>query len=196
MKDKSIKSTMKSWIMLSDKELDDTQVYMKEQEGENAESISEDREGIHHDRNAAGDSGIYSDNDGLYSDSNEEKTESDIESKQNRRGRRRRLSRDEEVEQLVQEVGQEVVGADDEEGTLFRRKKRRQDKKAVPDSENTPETQEKHPEVKKVDFKEVTTEKTKKPEGSNNRIKQRSQAVWGKYLLQESELFLCLLLPA
>ena len=162
MKDKSIKSTMKSWIMLSDKELDDTQVYMKEQEGENAESISEDREGIHHDRNAAGDSGIYSDNDGLYSDSNEEKTESDIESKQNRRGRRRRLSRDEEVEQLVQEVGQEVVGADDEEGTLFRRKKRRQDKKAVPDSENTPETQEKHPEVKKVDFKEVTTEKTKK----------------------------------
>ena len=120
MKDKSIKSTMKSWIMLSDKELDDTQVYMKEQEGENAESISEDRKAIHHDRNAAGDSGIYSDNDGLYSDSNEEETESDIESKQNRRGRRRRLSRDEEVEQLVQEVGQEVVGADDEEGTLFR----------------------------------------------------------------------------
>ena len=117
MKDKSIKSTMKSWIMLSDKELDDTQVYMKEQEGENTESISEDREGIHHDRNATGDSGIYSDNDGLYSDSNEEETESDIESKQNRRGRRRRLSRDEEVEQLVQEVGQEVVGADDEEGT-------------------------------------------------------------------------------
>ena len=37
MKDKSIKSTMKSWIMLSDKELDDTQVYMKEQEGENTE---------------------------------------------------------------------------------------------------------------------------------------------------------------
>ena len=124
MKDKSIKSTMKSWIMLSDKELDDTQVYIKEQEGENAESISEDREAIHHDRNAAGDSGIYSDNDGLYSDSNEEKTESDIESKQNRRGRRRRLSRDEEVEQLVQEVGQEVVGTDDEEGTLFRRRNR------------------------------------------------------------------------
>ena len=123
MKDKSIKSTMKSWIMLSDKELDDTQVYMKEQEGENTESISEDREAIHHDRNAAGDSGIYSDNDGLYSDSNEEETESDIESKQNRRGRRRRLSRDEEVEQLVQEVGQEVVGADDEEGTLFRRRR-------------------------------------------------------------------------
>ena len=162
MKDKSIKSTMKSWIMLSDKELDDTQVYMKEQEGENVESMSEDREAIHYDRNAAGDSGIYPDNDGLYSDSNEEETESDIESKQNRRGRRRRLSRDEEVEQLVQEVGQEVVGADDEEGTLFRRRKRRQDKKAVPDSENTPETQEKHPEVKKVDFKEVTTEKTKK----------------------------------
>ena len=42
---------MKSWIMLSDKELDDTQVYMKEQEGENTESISEDREGIHHDKN-------------------------------------------------------------------------------------------------------------------------------------------------
>ena len=80
MKDKSIKSTMKSWIMLSDKELDDTQVYMKEQEGENTESISEDREGIHHDRNATGDSGIYSDNDGLYSDSNEEEIESDIES--------------------------------------------------------------------------------------------------------------------
>ena len=123
MKDKSIKSTMKSWIMLSDKELDDTQVYMKEQEGENTESISEDREGIHHDKNVRGDSDIYSDNDGLYSDSNEEETESDIESKQNRRGRRRRLSRDEEVEQLVQEVGQEVVGADDEEGTLFRRRK-------------------------------------------------------------------------
>ena len=162
MKDKSIKSTMKSWIMLSDKELDDTQVYMKEQEGENTESISEDREGIHHDKNVRGDSDIYSDNDGLYSDSNEEETESDIESKQNRRGRRRRLSRDEEVEQLVQEVGQEVVGADDEEGTLFHRRKRRQDKKEAPDSENTPEIQEEHPEVKKVDFKEVTTEKTKK----------------------------------
>ena len=162
MKDKSIKSTMKSWIMLSDKELDDTQVYMKEQEGENVESMSEDREAIHYDRNAAGDSGIYPDNDGLYSDSNEEETESDIESKQNRRGRRRRLSRDEEVEQLVQEVGQEVVGADDEEGTLFHRRKRRQDKKEAPDSENTPEIQEEQPEVKKVDFKEVTTEKTKK----------------------------------
>ena len=37
---------MKSWIMLSDKELDDTQVYMKEQEGENVESMSEDREDI------------------------------------------------------------------------------------------------------------------------------------------------------
>ena len=148
--------------MLSDKELDDTQVYMKEQEGENTESISEDREGIHHDKNVRGDSDIYSDNDGLYSDSNEEETESDIESKQNRRGRRRRLSRDEEVEQLVQEVGQEVVGADDEEGTLFHRRKRRQDKKEAPDSENTPEIQEEHPEVKKVDFKEVTTEKTKK----------------------------------
>lgn len=180
MKDKSIKSTMKSWIMLSDKELDDTQVYMKEQEGENAESISEDREGIHHDRNAAGDSGIYSDNDGLYSDSNEEKTESDIESKQNRRGRRRRLSRDEEVEQLVQEVGQEVVGADDEEGTLFRRKKRRQDKKAVPDSENTPETQEKHPEVKKVDFKEVTTEKTKKAGREQQSDKTEKSGSMGK----------------
>ena len=59
MKDKSIKSTMKSWIMLSDKELDDTQVYMKEQEGENTESISEDREGIHHDKNVRGDSDIY-----------------------------------------------------------------------------------------------------------------------------------------
>ena len=171
---------MKSWIMLSDKELDDTQVYMKEQEGENAESISEDREGIHHDRNAAGDSGIYSDNDGLYSDSNEEKTESDIESKQNRRGRRRRLSRDEEVEQLVQEVGQEVVGADDEEGTLFRRKKRRQDKKAVPDSENTPETQEKHPEVKKVDFKEVTTEKTKKAGREQQSDKTEKSGSMGK----------------
>ena len=75
MKDKSIKSTMKSWIMLSDKELDDTQVYMKEQEGENTESISEDREGIHHDKNVRGDSDIYPDNDGLYSDSNEEETE-------------------------------------------------------------------------------------------------------------------------
>lgn len=180
MKDKSIKSTMKSWIMLSDKELDDTQVYMKEQEGENAESMSEDREAIHHDRNAAGDSGIYSDNDGLYSDSNEEKTESDIESKQNRRGRRRRLSRDEEVEQLVQEVGQEVVGTDDEEGTLFRRRKRRQDKKVAPDSENTPETQEEHPEVKKVDFKEVTTEKTKKAGSEQQSDKTEKSGSMGK----------------
>lgn len=180
MKDKSIKSTMKSWIMLSDKELDDTQVYMKEQEGENAESMSEDREAIHHDRNAAGDSGIYSDNDGLYSDSNEEETESDIESKQNRRGRRRRLSRDEEVEQLVQEVGQEVVGADDEEGTLFRRRKRRQDKKAAPDSENTPEIQEKHSEVKKVDFKEVTTEKTKKAGREQQSDKTEKSGSMGK----------------
>ena len=180
MKNKSIKSTMKSWIMLSDKELDDTQVYMKEQEGENTESISEDREAIHHDRNAAGDSGIYSDNDGLYSDSNEEETESDIESKQNRRGRRRRLSRDEEVEQLVQEVGQEVVGADDEEGTLFHRRKRRQDKKAAPDSENTTETQDKHPEVKKVDFKEVTTEKTKKAGSEQQSDKTEKSGSMGK----------------
>ena len=45
MKDKSIKSTMKSWIMLSDKELDDTQVYMKEQEGEEYTVESEDASG-------------------------------------------------------------------------------------------------------------------------------------------------------
>ena len=45
MKDKSIKSTMKSWIMLSDKELDDTQVYMKEQEGEEYTVESEDGSG-------------------------------------------------------------------------------------------------------------------------------------------------------
>ena len=40
MKDKSIKSTMKSWIMLSEKELDDTQVYMQEQDNSFSEAES------------------------------------------------------------------------------------------------------------------------------------------------------------
>ena len=48
------------------------------------------------------------------------------------------------------------------------------------DSENTPETQEEHPEVKKVDFKEVTTEKTKKVGSEQQSDKTEKSGSMGK----------------
>ena len=48
MKDKSIKSTMKSWIMLSEKELDDTQVYMQEQEQRKAAAAMSGQRSMSH----------------------------------------------------------------------------------------------------------------------------------------------------
>lgn len=177
MKDKSIKNTMKSWIMLSDKELDETQVYMKEQE--NAQGISDDV------------------SDTIKATSEKVDTKLDTEET----GKSGRLSRDEEIEQLMQEVGQEVVRSDDEEVEPRRRRKRHQEKKSrknrgvteewnlegkkptddtiirddntiIHDSGETDYTREvkeeevKHmePEVKKVDFSEVTTEKSQKTE--------------------------------
>lgn len=177
MKDKSIKNTMKSWIMLSDKELDDTQVYMKEQE--NAQGVSDD----------------------ILDNMKDMTEEADTNLQSEGTGKTGRLSRDEEIEQLMQEVGQEVVRSDDEEIEPRRRRKRHQDKKSgksrgVADEwgsegrkptddtiirdDNTiirdsgevdytgegKEAEAKHmePEVKKVDFPEETTEKSQKAE--------------------------------
>ena len=98
-KDKSIKKTMRSWIMLSDKELDDTQVYMQEQENMETPEKESDKEAL----------------DG-----------------------RQRLSREEEIEQLTQEVGQEVVDENDEEMPMpRRRRKRHDDKKKESSNEET-----------------------------------------------------------
>lgn len=86
MKDKSIKSTMKSWIMLSDKELDDTQVYMQEQEQQNS------------------------------------------------------ASREEQVEQLIEKAGEEVI--DPETAHLKRkRRKRHQSEKEKPETREEKEEQ-------------------------------------------------------
>lgn len=164
---------MKSWIMLSDKELDDTQVYMKEQE--NAQGVSDDMQDI------------------------SEEADTNLQSEGT--GKSGRLSRDEEIEQLMQEVGQEVVSSDDEEVEPRRRRKRHQEKKSrksrgvteewnsegrkptddtiirddntmIRDSGEMDYTREgkeeevKHmePEVKKVDFSEEATEKSQKTE--------------------------------
>ena len=98
-KDKSIKKTMRSWIMLSDKELDDTQVYMQEQENMDTTEKESDKEALEG---------------------------------------RQRLSREEEIEQLTQEVGQEVVDENDEEMPMpRRRRKRHDDKKKESSNEET-----------------------------------------------------------
>ena len=149
-KDKSLKKTMKSWIMLSEKELDDTQVYMEEQEAarksldtgddveyefDNGEAEAEentvsegsesydaelysDKAGLYSDK-----TDLYSDRAGLYSDVDQTKAEPEIS---------RRLSRDEEINQLMKEVGQEVVDDNDEEVPApRRRRKRHKDKKKI-----------------------------------------------------------------
>ena len=116
MKDKSIKSTMKSWIMLSEKELDDTQVYMQEQQGqqEKDNSFSEAESGSGNVELAKDESQV--------SDAGTE-TFSDAEN-----GFERKLSREEQVDQLIKEAGEEVV--DPEVDSVPRkRRKRHQNKK-------------------------------------------------------------------
>lgn len=118
MKDKSIKSTMKSWIMLSEKELDDTQVYMQEQEQQGQQekdnSFSEAESGSGNVESAKYESQV--------SDAGTE-TFSDAEN-----GFERKLSREEQVDQLIKEAGEEVV--DPEVDSVPRkRRKRHQNKK-------------------------------------------------------------------
>lgn len=118
MKDKSIKSTMKSWIMLSEKELDDTQVYMQEQEQQDQQekdnSFSEAESGSGNVGSAKYESQV--------SDAGTE-TFSDAEN-----GFERKLSREEQVDQLIKEAGEEVV--DPEVDSVPRkRRKRHQNKK-------------------------------------------------------------------
>ena len=110
MKDKSIKSTMKSWIMLSEKELDDTQVYMQEQDNSFSEAES-------------GSGNVGSEKyESQVSDAGTE-TFSDAEN-----GFERKLSREEQVDQLIKEAGEEVV--DPEVDSVPRkRRKRHQNKK-------------------------------------------------------------------
>ena len=95
MKDKSIKSTMKSWIMLSEKELDDTQVYMQEQEQQDQQekdnSFSEAESGSGNVGSAKYELQV--------SDAGTE-TFSDEEN-----GFERKLSREEQVDQLIKEAG-------------------------------------------------------------------------------------------
>lgn len=192
-KNKSIKSTMRSWIMLSDEELDNTKVYMEEQEkGQkkvnqevadneedalgNAETVSEDgrlyaddterysnESNLYSDdigrysndaRSYADDTeqysdttagaGLYSDNANLYSDnsgqsSNKGEQYLDVDKakgKPKSKGQRK-LSRDEEINQLTQEVGQEVIDKAEEDFKPRRRRKRRKDKKAEKDRDRS-----------------------------------------------------------
>ena len=113
MKDKSIKSTMKSWIMLSEKELDDTQVYMQEQEQQDQQekdnSFSEAKSGSGNVGSAKYELQV--------SDAGTE-TFSDEEN-----GFERKLSREEQVNQLIKEAGEEVV--DPVKWTLFQEREER-----------------------------------------------------------------------
>ena len=118
MKDKSIKSTMKSWIMLSEKELDDTQVYMQEQEQQDQQekdnSFSEAESGSGNVGSAKYESQVSDAGTETFSDE-----ENDFE---------RKLSREEQVDQLIKEAGEEVV--DPEVDSVPRkRRKRHQNKK-------------------------------------------------------------------
>ena len=211
-KNKSIKSTMRSWIMLSDEELDNTKVYMEEQEkgqkkvdqevsdnGEdaldNVETVSEDGRLYSDDTerysNDAGTysgdtgrrsnesnlysddigrrsndarlysndtekysegAGLYSDNANLYSDnsgqySNKEGQYLDVDEEKgdSKSKGRRKLSRDEEINQLTQEVGQEVIDKDEDDFKPRRRRKRRKDK-------NTEKGRDRSDSVMKSDF--------------------------------------------
>ena len=118
MKDKSIKSTMKSWIMLSEKELDDTQVYMQEQEQQDQQekdnSFSEAESGSSNVGSAKYESQV--------SDTGTE-TFSDAEN-----GFERKLSREEQVDQLIKEAGEEVVDPEVDSVPRKRRKRHRNKK--------------------------------------------------------------------
>lgn len=115
MKDKSIKSTMKSWIMLSEKELDDTQVYMQEQEQQDQQekdnSFSEAESGSGNVGSAKYELQV--------SDAGTE-TFSDEEN-----GFERKLSREEQVDQLIKEAGEEVVDPEVDSVPRKRRKRRK-----------------------------------------------------------------------
>ena len=157
-KDKSLKKTMKSWIMLSENELDATQAYEEQEAAKKASDIGDDvdREFGNGETEAEGntvsegsesyDSELYSDKAGLYSDKTDLYSDraglySDIERTDSEPEISRRLRRDEEINQLMKEVGQEVVDDNDEELSVpRRRKKRHKDKKkkeAIPEQTMT-----------------------------------------------------------
>lgn len=148
-KNKSIKSKMKSWIMLSDKELDDTQVYMNEQENVQNSQDVQDTQDVqdaqyvqqeeHAEESRESDS-LYSDRAGLYSDVNAEETASENSRKRNR---------EEEITQLMQEVGQEVVTDHDEDAPTPRRRRKRHKEEDIT---------EKDSRIKRADFPEEQPE--------------------------------------
>ena len=169
-KNKSIKSTMRSWIMLSDEELDNTKVYMEEQEkgqkkvdqevsdnGEdaldNVETVSEDARLYSNDTEKysegaglySNNANLYSDNSGQYSNKEGQYLDVDEEKGDSKSKGRRKLSRDEEINQLTQEVGQEVIDKDEDDFKPRRRRKRRKDK-------NTEKGRDRSDSVMKSDF--------------------------------------------
>lgn len=208
-KDKSLRSTMKSWIMLSDKELDDTQVYMKEQDKttdieDNDANISDKTDDFSEE------AGLYSDRAGLYTDMHGEDNKEEAQIRKHR-------SRDEEINQLMQEVGQEVVDSDEEEVTPRKRRKRHKDKKEGRDRRTDNRTldteqveqhtvntesveggssyddtitgkqevyreaeQEEEERIKKVDFPEADIEPVKKKENTDKADKSSKTGEMGK----------------
>lgn len=126
-KDKSLKKTMKSWIMLSENELDATQAYEEQEAAKRASDISDDvghkfnNEETEAEGNTVSEgSELYSDKAGLYSDKTDLYSDraglySDIGRTESEPEISRKLSRDEEMNQLMKEVGQEVVDDNDEE---------------------------------------------------------------------------------
>ena len=130
MKDKSIKSTMKSWIMLSDKELDDTQVYMQEQEQqsqqENDRSFSEEENGSDNNESVKYESQTDVAGTDTFSDT------------ENSFGRK--LSREEQVDQLIKEAGEEVVDPEID-AVPRKRRKRHQSKKEKLEKREARETE-------------------------------------------------------
>lgn len=130
MKDKSIKSTMKSWIMLSDKELDDTQVYMQEQEQqsqqENDRSFSEEENGSDNSESVKYESQTGAAGTETFSDA------------ENSFGRK--LSREEQVDQLIKEAGEEVVDPEID-AVPRKRRKRHQSKKEKLEKREARETE-------------------------------------------------------
>lgn len=157
-KDKSLKKTMKSWIMLSENELDATQAYEEQEAAKKASDIGDDvdrefgngetevEENTVSEGSESYDSELYSDKAGLYSDKTDLYSDraglySDIERTDSEPEISRKLSRDEEINQLMKEVGQEVVDDNDEELSVpRRRRKRHKDKKkkeAIPEQTMT-----------------------------------------------------------
>ena len=149
---------MKSWIMLSENELDATQAYEEQEAAKKASDIGDDvdrefgngetevEENTVSEGSESYDSELYSDKAGLYSDKTDLYSDraglySDIERTDSEPEISRKLSRDEEINQLMKEVGQEVVDDNDEELSVpRRRRKRHKDKKkkeAIPEQTMT-----------------------------------------------------------